>query len=252
MECAQARERLANQDLEDPALRSHLSGCADCRREEEAERLLTAALLQRLPQHPASLALKRRLAEQHAPARSARPSRLRFAAIGACMAAAAAVVFAVVVPYGVGRAREGLAAEAVQDHVALLRSDRPLAIVSSGIHEVRPWFAGKLDFAPSVAFGGDAEFPLQGGAVGTFLDRPAAILVFKRRAHTVSLFVVRARGLSFPEGPPSGAGAARTVLGFHVLLWRENDLGFALVSDLQQGELGGLAARLTAAAPARN
>jgi anti-sigma factor RsiW len=68
--------------------------------------------------------------------------------------------------------------EAVNDHVRLLQSQRPLEVESGGIHQAIPWFSGKLDFAPGIRFPGDAEFPLQGGAVGYFLDRKAATLVF--------------------------------------------------------------------------
>jgi hypothetical protein len=35
------------------------------------------------------------------------------------------------------------------------------------------WFEGRLDFAPVVAFEGDAEFPLKGGAIGYFLRTSA-------------------------------------------------------------------------------
>jgi anti-sigma factor RsiW len=208
-------------------------------REQEAERLLAAALLEKLPQHPAPLALKRRLAERFAGATRARRPRRAFFALGAASAVAAAALV-VLVPLRLDRARSALAGGAVQEHVAVLRGERPLQIVSSGIHEVKPWFAGKLDFAPAVSFGGDAEFPLRGGAVATFLGRPAACLEFARRAHRISLFVLRADALSFPRGPRE----LRTVLGFEVALWRDGDLGYALVSDLDRTELAAFAARI--------
>src|SRR5215470_7548196 len=44
------------------AVRAHLDGCAQCTRADAVEQELTRLLEQRLPQHPASLALKRRLA----------------------------------------------------------------------------------------------------------------------------------------------------------------------------------------------
>jgi anti-sigma factor RsiW len=216
-------------------------------REREAERLLTAALLNELPQHPASLALKRRLAEQYAGAARPRPRRRALYALGAACAAAAAL--AALIPFRLDRARDALAGGAVQEHVAVLQGERPLHIVSSGIHEVKPWFAGKLDFAPAVPFGGDADFPLRGGAVATFLGRPAACLEFTRRAHRISLFVLRAEGLAFPSGAPQ----VRTARGFEVALWRRGELGYALVSDLDRAELASFAARLGSgtAAPAR-
>jgi len=62
-------------------------------REREAERPLTAALLVKLPQHPASLALKRQLAERFAGAtRVRRPRRALFALGTASAVAAAALV----------------------------------------------------------------------------------------------------------------------------------------------------------------
>jgi anti-sigma factor RsiW len=211
-------------------------------REREAEQLLTVALLVKLPQHPASLALKRQLAERFAGATRVRRPRRALLALGAASAVAAAALV-VLVPLRLDRARGALAGGAVQEHVAVLRGERQLQIVSSGIHEVKPWFAGKLDFAPAISFGGDAEFPLRGGVVATFLGRPAACLEFARRTHRISLFVLRPDGLSFPRGPPE----LRAVLGFEVALWREGDLGYALVSDVNRAELASFAARLTSA-----
>jgi len=248
MDCGAARERLSTGRAgEDRALRGHVESCADCRREEEAQRLLTAALLERLPQHPASLALKRRVAEAAAaaPRRQALPRRALFSG---ALAAAAALVLVVAIPAHNASTRAALVAGAVDEHLSAVRGELPLSVVSSGIHEVKPWFTGKLDFAPDVSFGGNADFPLQGGAVARFLDRPAALLSFRRRSHVISLFVVSADGLPFPGGPPS-AGAVHTLRGFHVLTWRQADLGYVLVSDLNPGELAELAALLAGAEP---
>jgi len=131
--------------------------------------------------------------------------------------------------------------EAVNDHLRSLEG-APLSEVTGGLHEVRPWFGGKIDFAPSVTFAGDADFPMQGGAVERFLDRRAAVFVYKRRLHTISLFVVRSEGLGFPlEG--RRITAAR---GFTVVLWKNDDQGFALVSDLGRPELLDLQQRIVA------
>jgi anti-sigma factor RsiW len=115
------------------------------------------------------------------------------------------------------------------------------------VHQVKPWFAGRVDFAPELGFGGDEDFPLQGGAVALFMDRKAAAFEFKRRLHPITLFVFRAEGLVFPSvtQPIAGSKAAvQTERGFHVLLWRHADLGYALVSDLDQHELAQLAEKL--------
>jgi phosphoglycolate phosphatase-like HAD superfamily hydrolase len=138
--------------------------------------------------------------------------------------------------------------EAVNDHVRLLQSQRPLEVESGGIHQVIPWFSGKLDFAPGIRFAGDAEFPLRGGAVGYFVDRKAAALVYGRRLHSISLFVFKGDGLPWPSAGLETAGRAevyRTAArGFNVLLWRDGELGYALVSDVSAGDLMLLASKL--------
>jgi anti-sigma factor RsiW len=139
-------------------------------------------------------------------------------------------------------------AEAVNDHLRVLYSDHPIEVESGGIHQVKPWFTGRLDFAPVLAFSGDDDFPLQGGAVGYFVDRKAATFVFKRRLHVISLFVFRAEGLPWPALATHSLGGVRGTLetsrGFHVLMWEKGDLGYALVSDVDAADLQTLAAKI--------
>jgi anti-sigma factor RsiW len=138
--------------------------------------------------------------------------------------------------------------EAVNDHLRVLYSEHPLEVASGGIHQVKPWFEGRLDFAPAVAFGGDQDFPLEGGAVAYFMDRKAAAFVYKRRLHVITLFVFRADGLPWPPatGEPLGDHrmVARESRGFHTLMWRDGDLGYALVSDVSEADLRELARRM--------
>jgi anti-sigma factor RsiW len=133
-----------------------------------------------------------------------------------------------------------LESETVNDHLRMLEG-APLAQVTGGLHEVKPWFGGKLDFAPVVRFAGNDDFPLQGGAVEPFLDRRAAVFVYKRRLHTASLFVVRDEGLAFPTTLHT-----QTVRGYSVVLWRNEGQGYALVSDLNLPELLELQAAIAA------
>jgi anti-sigma factor RsiW len=236
-------------------VRGHLATCAACTRAAEAEAALSE-VLERLPQHPASMALKRRLrVEWPAPAAPPPPRwRPKFRTLAVGLAAAAAVVVASPVAWErlVTRPEREAAAtlvgEAVNDHVRVLIAQQPLEVKSGGIHQVRPWFAGRLDFAPVVPFGGDDEFPLHGGAVGYFLDRKAAVLVYGHRLHTISLFVFRAEGLRWPRHGLTPVGSVRayadTTRGFNELLWQRDDLGYALVSDVEPAALRTLAARL--------
>ena len=252
LDCARARPLLVDDHRGrlDPtaaaALAAHLDGCADCRHEDAVERVLTEQLEQKLPQHAAPLVLKRRLAASVPAGGRARPAP-RFGAgrRWALAATAAAVVVAgvalLLVWLAVPSTPRALTAEAVNDHLRILARARSLEVETGDVHQVRPWFAERLDFAPVIAFGGDAEFPLRGSTVEYFLDRRAAVVVYGRRLHTITLLVFRADALPWPRG--TGAAVARE-RGFNVRLWQANGLGYALVSDLDAAELARLATRL--------
>jgi anti-sigma factor RsiW len=164
------------------------------------------------------------------------------------MVAGAAIALAAVFAWRSRAPDHALVVEAVNDHLRVLYSDHPLEVESGGIHRVKPWFAGRLDFAPVIDFAGDDDFPLQGGSVGYFIDRKAATFVFKRRLHEITLFIFRADGLHWPGMGLRPIGPARGIVetsrGFHVALWRQGDLGYALVSDVNEADLVALAAKI--------
>jgi anti-sigma factor RsiW len=258
MKCDEARRtaddvrRGRAQEARAADLAAHLEECAACRHEDAAERALTDALVRRLPRRGAPAALRQRLSsEVLAPRvrRSRRGWRTAAAAfsLGLAVAAGVALYYERVVLPG-ARATAELTTEAVNDHLRLLYSEHPLEVESGGIHQVKPWFLGKLDFAPILAFSGDADFPLQGGAVSYFLDRKAAAFVFKRRLHSVSLFVFRGDGLPWPTSGLVPMGRVKAlparVRGFNALLWRDGELGYALVSDVSPADLEALALKI--------
>jgi len=261
MTCEDARAQLLDYQrgrLAFPAeseVRAHLDGCADCTRDDALEHELTKALEQRLPLHPASIALKRRLAAQWpTPStqrswwRRWRPVLMPALAFAALLMLVTPVLYYERTASRMAGERAGLVAEAVNDHLRVLASQHPLDIESSDVHQVKPWFEGRLDFAPRVAFEGDAEFPLKGGALGYFRDRKAAVFVYARRLHPITLLVFRADGLPWPTRAQTPAGPPevyRTVdRGFNVIMWRTDELGYALVSDVDPRDLSALAARI--------
>jgi anti-sigma factor RsiW len=238
---------------EKAATEAHLAVCAQCRKLEAEERAVSDLLRTRLPRHPAGAALKERLvasvrkAEPH-PTRSARI--IAWASPLAALAAAAALVF-FLRERDQGAASEGAArafvAEAVNDHLRVLYAERPIEIESGGIHQVKPWFAGRLDFAPVVAFDGDAEYVLEGGSVGYVVDRKAAVFIYKLRLHTISVFVFRADGLPWSDGAVTVGGhraMSYTQRGFHALMLRSGDLGYAVVSDASEPALMNLMSKI--------
>ncbi|HEY7376144.1 MAG TPA: hypothetical protein VIF57_28545 [Polyangia bacterium] len=227
--------------------------------------------LERLPVRPAPAALRGRLealmaagapaqerqAEQGdaaTPRVVAGPTRRRGSAwaasfVSACAAAALVLVATrLTAPGPAPGAPSELVTEAINDHIRVVSSTHPVDIESGGIHQVKPWFTGRLDFAPRVAFSGDADFPLVGGSVGYFRDRKAAVFVFKRRLHTITLLVFPPEGLPWPTAglrPVGGLSVAEeSARGFSVLMWRDGGLGYALVSDVNVHDLEALAVKI--------
>jgi anti-sigma factor RsiW len=261
MTCDEARELLPDaRRARLPAdrrgtLESHLASCEACAHEAAAEALLSEALEGRLLQHAAPVALKRRLAAAWPDAPAAGPAPRRWASWRRALvpALALSVLLLAALPLYYQRSSgpgEAMVTEAVNDHLRLLSSRHPLDIESGGMHQVKPWFEGRLDFAPVVRFLGDDEFPLRGGAVGYYLDRKAAVFVFHRRLHAVTLLVFRAEGLPWPRRGLERVGGVTarvtTSRGFNAIVWREGELGYALVSDVDLPELARLVGRLAA------
>jgi anti-sigma factor RsiW len=228
------------------ALARHLEGCVECRAFDERERELDRALA-RLPRRTAPESLRVRLEASAPAAPPVRRVSRRTLVLGAGAALAASVAVGTGFLYW-ARQAEGLVTEAVNDHLRVLYAAQPLEVESGGIHQVKPWFEGKLDFAPVLGFDGDAEFTLTGGSVAYFIDRKAAAFVFKRRLHVITLFVFRAEGLPWPHASNQKLGQksafAAHSRGFNVLTFRVNDLGYALVSDTEPATLVRLGERI--------
>jgi anti-sigma factor RsiW len=266
MECIEVRDQLlAHQRGQLPPevrdrVTEHLEGCPGCRQTALLEGELSTLLEQRLPRHLASPELRRRLTEGAREAPAARPTggrgRLRVALpLSSAVAAAAIALLAVRITQpsflrSPSLDSTAMVDEGVNDHLRVVTSEHPLDIVSGGIHQVKPWFTGRLDFAPRVSFAGDDEFQLAGGSISYFRDRKAATFVFKRRLHTVSLFVFPAEGLPWPARDVTRLGALKATAhvsrGFSVLLWRQGELGYCLVSDIDGAELERLAQKIAA------
>src|SRR3989442_14917780 len=166
-------------------VRAHLEACPGCTHVDAVEQELTSALEHRLPQYPASLALKRRIAAQwkgSTPKRSRwswwRPSLIPAFALGALVLVGAPIFYYERAAFQDANATTAMVGEAGNDHLRVLSSQRPLEIGSGGLHQVTPRFECRLDFAPIVSFEGDADFPLKGGGIGYFLGPKPAVLVY--------------------------------------------------------------------------
>ena len=173
-------------------------------------------------------------------AAESRPRRMspgwRWPALGAAFAVAAALAWnAVLLQAGAGR-EDRLVAQLVAAHVRSLLAESHLAdVASSDQHTVKPWFQGKLDFAPNVTDLASSGYALVGGRLDYLHDRPVAALAYKRRLHVINVF----------EWPARETGDTAPVLharnGFSVVGWRRGGLEYWAVSDAAPPEVMQLA-----------
>jgi anti-sigma factor RsiW len=238
------RHRLAPAQRDE--VERHLQGCPACRRALAADEALDELLARSLPHPAAPRALRDRLSAPGTAPTRPQLGRWRHLVAPALAAGLALALGGLLLERHAGEVAQAealLTGELVNDHLRVLASARPAEIESGGVHQVKPWFEGRLDFAPVVPEPSTPELMLRGGAVGYVFDRRAAVLEYTLRLHRLTLLVVRAGGLPWPDG----AARATRLRGFQVVRWRAGELGYALVSDVNEHDLAAVAASFQAA-----
>jgi anti-sigma factor RsiW len=147
-------------------------------------------------------------------------------AFGGGAAVAAALMLLLVLPD-----RGDFAAMIVSDHVRALQPGHLLDVVSTDQHTVKPWFDGRLDFAPPVKDLAAQGFPLTGGRLDYIDGHEAAALVYNRSKHVINLFVWPDR--TSRDAPP--ATGARN--GYSFAHWTQDGMNFWAVSDVEANQL---------------
>jgi len=133
-------------------------------------------------------------------------------------------------------AENSMREQVVGSHVASLSDTQQLvAVASEDRHIIKPWFQGKIDFAPAVKELSKEGFMLQGARLDHVGERPAAALVYRIRNHTINVFVWRA-------GDERSAAPVTTVVrGFSVTSWTNGGLRYSAISDVNRPDLERLA-----------
>jgi anti-sigma factor RsiW len=211
MNCESARLLM---ETNDPALAEHLLSCPSCVVRTQA----------RYYEAPPGLEQKIR---QSLRQEVSKPSPWRWAAIAASVLLIASVTWNVVLLRSRVDPQQLLAANVLSAHIRSLNGTHLLDVPSSDQHTVKPWFNGKLDFAPAVK---DIDgFPLLGGRLEYFEGRSAAALIYGRRNHTINLF-------TWPSAALAG-DATQVRNGYNLESWSSNGMAFWAVSDLNESEL---------------
>jgi len=211
-------------------IEQHLRGCEECRGAEEQIRALRQALISDSPSYraPAHLRRKIRAAVRREAKEKIFSPWLAFAAGAACAVIAIALVFSQTTR--VSR-ENAIVDQVIANHVRSLLAAHLVDIASSDQHTVKPWFDGKVDFAPDVHDFAMSGFPLVGGRLDYLDGKTVVALVYQRSKHPINLFITPATG-SADSSPVSF-----TRRGYNVLSWVHRDMRYYAVSDLNETEL---------------
>jgi anti-sigma factor RsiW len=215
----------------------HLKECASCQAFYQRYEQFARAVETHLPRFDAPVGLEAKIRSQLGLS-GGRP----VSAMGAPFAdwrrwAVAASLIGVLVLTGIvltllnRRAEpEILAEQVVSSHIRSLMANHLSDVASSDQHTVKPWFSGKLDFAPAVKNLAPVGFPLIGGRLDYLDDHSVAALVYKRRQHTINLFL-------WPSSNSDSQPQTLTSKGFNIVHWTQDHMAYWAISDLNAAEL---------------
>ncbi|HEX4681292.1 MAG TPA: anti-sigma factor [Gemmatimonadaceae bacterium] len=219
------------------AVREHLDTCETCGAERDVMLALSQRVRSGLVRSPAPDLLKARiraaLAHEMPPADAqppaVRPHWVRLAAAGVAIA-----LFSAGVTYSLARrgsASPVVGEQVLSSHIRSLMPGHLTDVASTDLHNVKPWFNGRLDLSPSVPRLDSAGFPLVGGRLDYVGGRSVAAVVYMRRQHVINVF-----------SWPVDAGSARdpqvsTEKGYHLVRWSDGGAEFWAVSDLSTPDL---------------
>jgi len=248
--CEYAEDRLQaylDDELDAPGaaeFERHLQTCADCSTALGAERALRSSLGKAQLYERAPTNLRSAIRAQIAPAsvRGIRavppPTNWKWLAIAALFLLA---VCSAMLTWSLLRNRGGaseLATAAVDAHLRSLQPGHLADVQSTDQHTVKPWFDGRIDFAPKVADFSSDGFPLLGGRLDVLNGKTVAALVYGRRKHMINVFVGQQGTMELENG-------AGEMQGYRWLAWQAGGFDYLAVTDAGAGELTQLRLQLT-------
>ena len=227
-------------------IEEHLKTCADCAQELRSQQTLRRALQSPDLYQRAPSGLKARIRSTvlpPAPAVNVKPRRGWEEWLGI-----AAAIALVVIAVGSGAnylrtwrspaANDLVAEEVVESHVRSLQLDHLADVPSTDQHTVKPWFDGKIDFAPPVTDFSAQGFPLFGGRLDYLDHHTVAALIYERRKHIINVFI-------WPdETNTTQPTRTETIDGYNLIHWQKNGMKFWMISDVSADDEKQLAALL--------
>jgi len=222
----------------------HLISCADCVTALESHESLHSSLQRAALYERAPASLRQKLqTELGTPARSSvtpirNPAPWRWLAIAATLLLAVSLGWRLLPALRGSGGETALASAIVDAHLRSLQPGHLEDVQSTDQHTVKPWFDGKLNFAPPVHDFVDQGFPLQGGRLDVVRGRTVAVLVYARRKHLINVFV-------WPTTEPDSEPLSGSQLGYHWITWRKSGMEMCAISDVSPEDLTELHRLLT-------
>ena len=221
------------------AFETHLKSCFECQTALASEEALRASIANANLYERTPAALRRSIAAQipalpaAVPHTHALSPAWRWLALAASFLFLATLSWQVLLHFRAASEQPPLVAAALDAHLRSLQLGHLADVQSTDQHTVKPWFDGKIDFAPPVRDFANDGFPLLGGRLDVLDRQTVAALVYGRRKHIINVFVSPAG--TAPEPPsPSSAGSSQ---GYNWLAWQNGGFSFYAVSDVNPADL---------------
>lgn len=213
---------------ESDAAERHLQTCAECQSFAAQTADLSDSLRQATRHRaPELLRARVRAALKRQAAPTAAPTKMRAFWWGAASGGGASALAAAMALFLFLPPSAASLAEAIADaHARALTSGHTIMVASSNHHVVKPWLAAHAGISPPATDFAAQGFVLTGGRTDTIAGRQAAVSVYAHGNHELDLFTWVDKNGTLPQ--------ATTVRGFRTAFWKEGDLNFAAVSDMDE------------------
>ncbi len=216
------------------AIDRHLEGCVACSRAYQNQRGLSHSIRAANLQYTCPDHVRSRIASLARPVAAKSAAATQVPRAWLAMAASVLLLVAISLlarPLIVARSsRNAIAQEVVACHVRSLQADHLTDVDSNDQHQVKPWFAGKLDFAPGVMDFSSEGFPLVGGRLDYLQHRSVAAVVYRRRQHVINLFI-------WPSDSSTVGMRLESNNGYQLVHWTLRGTAYWAISDLNLSEL---------------
>jgi mycothiol system anti-sigma-R factor len=246
-------------EAESQSLRQHLSECPRCMEELDSAGLIAAlirhrASYHRAPDHLRQSILREVRRERRFAGRWRQTLHTLWTTPPVLCATTAILVLVIALPLYHRWAISAhdptvrLVGEAARDYHRLLLNYPPHGTNPAEPTQIQQWFQQTLNFSPAIHFWGNQEIRLLRGYPTYIMERRAACLIFKTGDAISTLYIFPGADISLPSHNrrhiDGYAPYQETAREQRVLLWRQEELAFLIVSPLISPELGQLFLRI--------